>query len=235
MQNYSISESDEEKVIDYGEITVPTSWDDITLKTFQEIERYYADTDKKFNVIDVIDILIDKDRDFIMTLPEVFLSHILEKLEFLQTKPEEKEPRNWVEIKGERYTVNTQNKLKVGEYVAADTAMKADKYNYAAILAVLCRKDGEVYDSKFENELLEDRIKMFEDVPVVDVLPIVSFFLNLWLASQIPSRLSSTIREGIDLTRSNIENSAKNGEISRRSMKSAMKKLRKLEKSLDSI
>ena len=78
MQNYSISESDEEKVIDYGEITVPTSWDDITLKTFQEIERYYADTDKNFNVIDVIDILIDKDRDFIMTLPEVFLSHILE-------------------------------------------------------------------------------------------------------------------------------------------------------------
>ena len=235
MQNYSISESDKENIIDLGSVTVPTSWNDITLKTFQEIERYYADTDKNFNVIDVLDILIDKDRDYIMSLPEEFLTHILEKLEFLQTKPEEKEPRNWVEIKGERYTVNTQNKLKVGEYVAADTAMKADKYNYAAILAILCRKDGEVYDSKFENEVLEDRIKMWESIPIMDVLPIVSFFLNLWLASQIPSRLSSSIREGIDLTRSNIESLAKNGEISRRSMKSLTKKLTKLEKYLDSI
>ena len=235
MQNYSINMTDEKNIIDLGSVTVPTSWNDITLKTFQEIERYYADTDKNFNVIDVIDILIDKDRDYIMSLPEEFLTHILEKLEFLQTKPEEKEPRNWVEIKGERYTVNTQNKLKVGEYVAADTAMKADKYNYAAILAILCRKDGEVYDSKYENEVLEGRIKMFEDIQIMDVLPIVSFFLNLWLAYQIPSRLSSTIREGIDLTRNTIESSAKNGEISRRSMKSLTKKLTKLEKYLDSI
>lgn len=235
MQNYSINMTDDENIIDLGSVTVPTSWNDITLKTFQEIERYYADTDKNFNVIDVLDILIDKDRDYIMSLPEEFLTHILEKLEFLQTKPEEKEPRNWVEIKGERYTVNTQNKLKVGEYVAADTAMKADKYNYAAILAILCRKDGEVYDSKFENEVLEDRIKMFEDIPIMDVLPIVSFFLNLWLASQIPSRLSSTIREGLSLTRSNIESSARNGEISKRCMKSLTKKLTKLEKYLDSI
>lgn len=225
----------EKDIIDLGSVEVPTSWNDITLKKFQDIERYYDDKDRQFNVIDVLDILIEKDRDYIMSLPEEFLNIILERLAFLQTKPEEKEPRNWVDINGERYTVNTQNKLKVGEYVAADTAMKADKYNYAAILAILCRKDGEVYDSKFENEVLEDRIKMFEDLPITDVLAIISFFLTLYIASVTPSRLSSTIREGIDLTRSNIETSAKDGEISRHSMKSLMKKLRKLERSLDSI
>ena len=113
--------------------------------------------------------------------------------------------------------------------------MKADKYNYAAILAILCRKDGEVYDSKFENEVLEDRIKMFEGLPIMEVLPVVSFFMVCYMVSVIPSRLSSTIREGIDLTRQNIENSAKSGEVSRRSMKSLTKILRKLERSLDSI
>lgn len=225
----------EKDIIDLGSVEVPTSWNDITLKKFQDIERYYDDKDRQFNVIDVLDILIEKDRDYIMSLPEEFLNIILERLAFLQTKPEEKEPRNWVDIKGERYTVNTQNKLKVGEYVAADTAMKADKYNYAAILAILCRKDGEVYDSKFENEVLEDRIKMFEDLPVTDVLAIISFFLTLYIASVIPSRLSSTIREGIDLTRNNIETSHKNGELSKHSMRSLMKKLKKLERSLDSI
>ena len=225
----------EKDIIDLGSVEVPTSWNDITLKKFQDIERYYDDKDRQFNVIDVLDILIEKDRDYIMSLPEEFLNIILERLAFLQTKPEEKEPRNWVDIKGERYTVNTQNKLKVGEYVAADTAMKADKYNYAAILAILCRKDGEVYDSKFENEVLEDRIKMFEDLPVTDVLAIISFFLTLYIASVTPSRLSSTIREGIDLTRNNIETSHKNGELSKHSMRSLMKKLKKLERSLDSI
>lgn len=225
----------EKDIIDLGSVEVPTSWNDITLKKFQDIERYYDDKDRQFNVIDVLDILIEKDRDYIMSLPEEFLNIILERLAFLQTKPEEKEPRNWVDINGERYTVSTQNKLKVGEYVAADTAMKADKYNYAAILAILCRKDGEVYDSKFENEVLEDRIKMFEDLPVTDVLAIISFFLTLYIASVTPSRLSSTIREGIGLTRNNIETSHKNGELSKHSMRSLMKKLKKLERSLDSI
>lgn len=225
----------EKDIIDLGSVEVPTSWNDITLKKFQDIERYYDDKDRQFNVIDVLDILIEKDRDYIMSLPEEFLNIILERLAFLQTKPEEKEPRNWIDIKGERYTVNTQNKLKVGEYVAADAAMKADKYNYAAILAILCRKDGEVYDSKFENEVLEDRIKMFEQVPITDVLVIIGFFLHLYMTLVIPSQLSSTIREGIDLTRNNIETSHKNGELSRRSMKSLMKKLKKLERSLDNI
>lgn len=222
-------------IIDLGSVEVPTSWNDISLKKFQDIERYYDDKDRQFNVIDVLDILIEKDRDYIMSLPEEFLNIILERLAFLQTKPEEKEPRNWVDINGERYTVNTQNKLKVGEYVAADTAMKADKYNYAAILAILCRKDGEVYDSKFENEVLEDRIKMFEQVPITDVLAIIGFFLHLYMTLVIPSRLSSTIREGIDLTRNNIETSHKNGELSKHSMRSLMKKLKKLERSLDNI
>jgi hypothetical protein len=71
------------------------------------------------------------------------------------------------------------HQLKVGEYIAADTALKGDQHNYAAILAVLARKEGEIYDSKYENEVLEDRIKMWEGVPVTDVLPVVAFFLTL--------------------------------------------------------
>jgi hypothetical protein len=154
---------------------------------------------------------------------------------FLQEKPEEKKPTNSVEINGERYTIHTENKLKVGEYVGADTAMKGDKHNYAAILAILCRKDGELYDSKFENEVLEDRIRMWEGVPVTDVLPLIGFFFELYITLQMPTLLSSKAMEAIDLTRKDIETLHQNGEISRRYMKSQMKKLRKLEKSINSI
>ena len=225
----------EKDTIDYGEWNVPTSWDQITLKQYQEIEKLYEDKDKRFDVRECLHIFTNKSIDEINALPLEFVDSLMNNLVFLKDKPEEKEPTNKVIIDGEEYIINTQNKLKVGEYIASDAVLKSDRHNYAAILAVLARKVGEEYDSKFENEILEDRIKLFEQVPITDVLPVIGFFLTLYIALVTPSRLSSSIREGIDLTRSNIESSAKNGEISRHSMKSLMKKLKKLERSLDNI
>ena len=141
----------------------------------------------------------------------------------------------WIEIDGERYTVHTENQLKTGEYVASDTLLKGDKHNYSGLLAILCRKEGELYDSKFEAEVLEDRIKLFEKQPITKILCIIGFFLQLYITSMTPTLLSSKVREAIDLTRKDIETSAKNGEVSKRSMRSAIRKLRKLEKSINSI
>lgn len=224
-----------DNIIDYGEWTVTTDWSQVTLKQYQEIERYYEDKDKQFDIREVLHIFCNRTVDEINALPAEFLETIMTHLVFLQTKPEEKEPRNWVEVNGERYTVHTENKLKVGEYIAADTAMKGDKHNYAAILAILCRKDGEVYDSRFENEVLEDRIKMWEQVPVIDVLPVVGFFLQLYITLQMPSLLSSKVKEALDLGRQDIMNLHKNGRISKHCMKSAMKKLQRLEQSINII
>jgi hypothetical protein len=222
-------------IIDYGEWTVPTSWDDITLKTYQEIERYYEDKDKDFDLREVIHIITNHTIDEVNALPVEFLDSMMEKMAFLQESPSNEKPTNSVEIDGEVYTVHTENKLKVGEYIAADTAMKGDKHNYAAFLAILCRKDGEIYDSKFENEVLEDRIKMWEKQPVTKILPVVGFFLNLYIILQMPTLLSSKVMEAIDHTRKDIETLQRNGAISKRSMKSAMKKLKKLEKSISTI
>ena len=225
---------EEKDIINYGEISVPVSWNDITLKKFSEIERYYADKDRQFNVIDVLDILIDKDKDYIMSLPSEFLNIILQKLSFLQEKPEEREPSNKIVISGETYSVNTMEKLKTGEYVQVDTVLKSDKHNYAAILAILCRKQGEIYDSKFEAEVLEDRIKMFENVPVVEVLPIVSFFLNCYMMSATPSLLYSKVEEAINHIQQNIDSSEKIGASRRFFMNLQMRKLRKSLKSINS-
>ena len=226
---------DKEIIKDFGEYKVPVRWEDITLKQYMEIERYYADKEKKFDIRDVLHILTNKSLDEINELPMAFTEKILEKLSFLMDKPEEKEPSNKITINGEDYIINFQNKLKTGEYIAADTIIKDDPHNYAAILAILCRKDGEIYDSKFENEVIEDRIKLFEEQPVMNIFPLIAFFINCYMILEIPTLLSTEIREGINLMRRDIENSHQNGEISKRSMKSAMKKLKKLEKSINSI
>lgn len=219
--------TDEKDIIDYGSITVPTSWNDITLKVFQDIERYYNDKDRQFNVIDVLDIFIDKDKDYIMSLPSEFLEKIMEKLSFLQTQPEVGEPSNSIVISGETYSVNVMEKLKTGEYIAFDGALKNDKYDYASFLAILCRKKGEVYDSKFEAEVFEERRKMFEQLPVVKVLPTVSFFLQLWLLSETPSLLYTKVEEALDLTAQSIANSDKIGAFKKLYLKSRIKTLRK--------
>jgi len=223
------------EIIDLGSWKVPTSWDEVTLKQFQEIEAYYDAGDKQFDARDVLHIFCGRSIDEINELPMDFVESIMGHLMFLQAKPEERKSTNKIEIDGELYVINVMEKLKVGEYVAVDTVMKADRHNYAAILAILCRKQGEAYDSRYEAEVLNDRIAMFERQPITNILPLVGFFMECYMILATPTLLSSRIREAIDLTRKDIETSVKNGGASRRSMKSVMKKLRKLEQSLDSI
>lgn len=225
----------DEVIKDYGEWKTPRGWNELTLKQFQDIERYYSDKDKQFDVREVLNLFTDHSVEEISQLPIDFVDKLLNELSWLQDAPEYGEARPYIDINGERYQVNVQEKLKTGEYIAVETAMKGDVHNYAAILAILCRKQGEIYDSHFENEVLPSRIELFECQPMMEVMPIVSFFLNLWLVLGKHTLLYSTVREQVDLTRKHIETLHKNGEISRRSMRSAMKELRKLEKSISSI
>lgn len=222
-------------VIDFGSINLPTKWEELSLKQFQEIEKYYSEHEGEFKITDIIHIMCGKSVDEINAMPLEFLDIISDKLEFMTTPMEKAVPTKEVEVNGEKYVIHTEEQLKVGEYVAADTILKNDSHNYAALMAILCRKEGEVYDSKFENEELMKRIEMWEKVPVMKVMGIISFFLTCYTLSVTPTLLSSEVEEAINLTRNSIETSAKNGQISRRCMKSAMKKLRKLEKSINSI
>ncbi len=235
MQSNFINMENKENIIDFGSITVPRSWDELDLKTFQEIESYYSDKDKEFDVRDVLHILIHKDVDFINSIPYEFTESILEKLSWLGEEPKYDEPTNKVEINGELYKVNVQEKLRTGEFVAVDTILKHDKHNYAAILAILCRKDDEQYDSKFENEVMQSRVEMWERQPVMKVMPIVTFFLTLWLTSNQLTQLYSMVEEALNLSAESIENSRKNGDLSAWSTLLLKRKLKKLRKSIPHI
>ena len=225
---------EEKDIIDYGEINVPTKWDDVTLDMFADIERYYQDKDKDFDVREVLHIMIGKDIDFINSLPATFLDIIMQKLSFLQTQPEIGEATNKIVIDGETYQVNVFEKLRTGEYVSFDMALKADKHDYSTFMAILCRKDGEKYDSHFEAEVFDDRKKMFGKQPVTKIMPIVNFFLHLWFVQGSYSQLYSKVEEAISLTQHNIENSDKIGVFKRFYLNWQMKKLRRSLKSSNS-
>ena len=225
----------EKNIIDYGTWTVPSSYEEITLKQFQELTKYYSDKDKKFDVRDVIHILCNKTIDEVNALPMEFAEKILSKLVFLQEQPKYGEPTTNITIDGELYSISIMQKMKTGEYLSVDNILKSDSTNFAAILAVLCRKEGEIYDSTFEAEKFEKRVEMFEKIPMLEAMRVINFFIQRYIALETPSLLSSQLKETINLMRKDIENSVQNGEVSRRTMKSAMKTLNKLEKTINGI
>ena len=221
---------------DFGEWKVPQSWDDLTLGKFQELERLYdGDEERKFDVRDVLDLMTDRTKDEINELPIEFTDMLLRKMYWLHEQPQFGKPSNKVTIDGVQYTVHNENEMKFGEYVALDTAMKGDKHNYAAMLAILCRKEGEIFDAKFENEILPSRIEFWKNVSVMKVMPIVSFFLELSSMSLQVSQLSSEIQEGINHILKHIETSKQNGVFSALYTKWQVRKLKKLQKSIKNI
>ena len=226
---------DNENVIDFGKWTTPKSWDEITLKQFQEIEKYYSDKDKNFDVREVLDIFTDHTRDEIDQLPINFTDKLLNELTFLKEQPKYGDASASIEIDGEKYSINVMEKLKTGEFVAIDTILKNDPHDYISILAVLCRKQGELYDSKFEAELFDERQKLFAKQPIMKIMPLISFFLSLYIVRKTHSQLYSEVEEGLNLIQQNIDNSENLGVFKRLSLNSQMKKLRKLLKSNKSI
>ena len=184
---------DNENVIDFGSWTVPTSWEELTLKQFQEIEKYYSNKDKDFDIREVLHIFTDHTRDEIDQLPINFIDKLLNELSFLKEQPKYGDASASIEIDGEKYSINVMEKLKTGEYVAIDTILKSDPHDYISILAVLCRKNGEIYDSKFEAELFEERQKLFAKQPIMKIMPLISFFLNLYILRKTHSQLYSEV------------------------------------------
>lgn len=222
---------------DFGEWKVPSSWEDLTLGKFQELERFYDgdENERKFDVRDVLDLMTDRTKDEINELPIEFTDSLLRKMYWLHEQPDFGKPSNKVTIDGVQYTVHNENEMKFGEYVALDTALKGDKHNYAAMLAILCRKDGEIFDSKFENEILPSRIEFWKNLSVMKVMPIVSFFLELSSMSLQVSQLSLEIQEGINHILKHIETSKRNGVFSALYTRWQMRKLKKLQKSIKNI
>ena len=219
---------DNENVIDFGKWTVPTSWEELTLKQFQEIEKYYSNKDKDFDIREVLHIFTNKTEDEINALPIVFTNELMNKLMFLKDKPKDYEPSNFIEIDGVRYGINIMDKLKTGEFVAIDTILKNDPHDYISIFAVLCRKDGEIFDSKFEAEEFGKRVELMGKQPAIKMLPLIAFFFNLYVVRKTHSLLYSEVEEGLNHIQQSINNSESLGVFKRRSLNSQMKKLRKL-------
>lgn len=216
------------KDTDFGKWEVPTSWDDVTLRQIQELDALHEAAP---SLTKVVSVLTGKPLEIVEQLPLQFTNSIISKMDFIREQPNV-EPSPSCVIGGERYSVNVTEEMKLGEFVAVEMMLKADKDDAAGILAVVCRKDGELYDSAFENTKLEERKEMFLNAPCTAVLPIVAFFLLQWeLSNNVTRRCSVMKEEALNLIQENISALEKPsvgiGYWSRRSATRKLKRLRK--------
>lgn len=220
---------------DFGEFTVPEKWEDINLKKFQQIMRLYESSENKPDIIDLISIITDKDKEIIKQLPMDFIDKIMVRLLFLN-EPIKCNDSNKITIDGEEYIINHMEQLKFMEYVDVNTLLDNDKLNYAGILSILCRKKGEIYNDDYINNVLPSRLEMYEKQPVTNIIPLIGFFLLL--SNSFEARLQSYLMEGksqINLLLKDIEDSLKNMGFKKYSMIYPMIRLRKLKKLVNNI
>lgn len=221
--------------MDFGKITIPTKWSEVTLKQFQELMKVYNQEDK--DILDILSIFTQKSKKELRQMPSEFIETMLVHLQFMNTKLEV-EPSSQIDIDGKIYRINYTEKLKFGEFVDVETLIKEDKYNWAAILAMLCRLEGEIYDDDFIADQLDERIKMYESLPIDRALQLINFFLKLKLRYITYSLRSLTLKEAREAAESlvqSIRDSLKDGAGTRLNSIYAKIELRKLEKQLKCI
>ena len=211
-------------------IEIPEKWDDINLELFINIKSLYKEG-KQPSYYELISLFSGKDEKYIKDMPALIFEKVVEKLQFL-SEPITNDMRNTIDIDGERYIINTEENLKTGEFV--DVQMVGE--NIPAILGILCRKEGEIYDDKFIAEKLDKRIEMFNKQPITKIQPLINFFLtSLQLLQSTTPEFLENLYILANQHLKNIEDSLKTILGKRRYLSWQMRKLQKLKESLKSI
>ena len=215
-------------------ITIPTSWEEITLNQFVKLQSLYSNENKpSFN--EIISVLTNIELNELNEYPYFIIEKLMDKLDYLSQEITDK-ASNKIEINGETYQINYLEHLKFGEYVDVNTVIDGDKNNFKAILAILCRKEGEIYNDDFIALELNKRMDMFDMQPITKVYPLINFFLTLSMTSE--HNMKQYLENLKDLANHTVQhyiNSLKSGLGRKRFLNWRMRKLQKLKKSLECI
>ena len=153
-----------ETAYDFGSITVPTKWEEVTLQMLSdylalskekedalEKDKAQAERDKtempnekdeKYNITDkdLLKCFTDFDMEKYDILPVELYNSIMSNFSFVLEDMPQWKPSNHLSYNGIEFVINTMEALKVKEYEDAEMILRNNIYDYPSLLAVLCRK-----------------------------------------------------------------------------------------------
>lgn len=225
-----------------GSYTIYDKWDDVTLETFSNYVRYISELEEnqEADTIEVLQIFSNIPKEVILQMPTELFDKLLSKISFVNEKIdlEKEEASPNIEINGEKYQINFLESLKVHEWQDVNIILDSDKFNYATILAILCRKPNEEYDDQFIAKELPKRIEMFNKTKVKEAQKLINFFLALSSKYVMTTRnymIADTLKEEATELANSIETLFKHTDLLIPSRVRQILKLRKYKKYLNSI
>lgn len=222
-----------EVVKDFGSIKIPTKWEEVTLGQFEKIMKLTGgENNKRVDVMSLLSILTGQDEDYINSLPASFVETLMAHLIFLNDNPRTYDnTSSQIKIGNDFYSIHFLEELKFGEYVEVNESIKNDPLDYSSILAILCRKDGEAFDEDYVANKFKQRKEMFQEQPVTEILPLIGFFLKLFLLSRANSLHCLTeLESATNQLLQHTNNSVSNGDGEKHSLNWRMRTTRKLKK-----
>ena len=153
-----------ETAYDFGSITVPTKWDEVTLQMLSdylalskekedalEKDKKQAERDKtempnekdeKYNITDkdLLKCFTDFDMEKYDILPVELYNSIMSNFSFVLEDMPQWKPSNHLSYNGMEFVVNDKETLKVLEWDDCESILRNNMYDYPSLLAVLCRK-----------------------------------------------------------------------------------------------
>lgn len=155
---------------DNTRISVPESWDDITLGFYESF--YDEEPSTARERVEWVARICNVDSELLLEWPSEVFNRIVGYLDFL-FKNNPAEPSPTIEVEGVKFIVPIEEELTLGAWVDIDEVQKQGKNVLSNVLAIVCRPVGEKYDCKNNDE----RREMFAALPVSKVLGVLAFFL----------------------------------------------------------
>lgn len=158
------------------EIKIPTSWDEVTLRMFDEISA--ADGNPIDKTVTILQTLTGIDRKTLNGLPATFLetSGVMEGLSFLQHEPKKRVPAEKLTLNNKRYTVGLYpQKWTAAQYLDYTTVLQqGDNKKLARIVACFCVPEGKKYGEGYDFEQLVD--ELYDNMSITLALGYSGFF-----------------------------------------------------------
>lgn len=153
-----------ETVIDFGDIKVPTKWEEVTLQMLTDYltlshekeealkkDKFEAkknnqeapnEKDEKYNLTDkdILRIFTNFDISKYDILPVELYEAIMSNFSFLVEDMPQMKPSKELFLNNVHFVINDMEALKVKEYEDADMVMRNNQYDYPSLLAILCRE-----------------------------------------------------------------------------------------------
>lgn len=173
-------------------ITIKSSWDEITWKEYEQIEQIIgADVPADYKAVHLIAILTGKTVDEIEDLPISQFKQLVSNIEFLYTEPKHRLHKMEYTINGRDYVFKgVVNEITTAQYIDYRTYIQEDTIDVVKMFSCFLIPKGHEYNDGYDiNQVMSD----INDMCWLDVRA-ASFFFKIQYAAYILILKSSLLR-----------------------------------------